>query len=93
MLYLILMLISIDQWHASIGIFYQGSKNLVHACIMHHMCTKYHAPRLNTLEFKLFEFKLIIIMNIIQVISSFNLPRVLESEQVNKFSSLKPLSI
>ena len=47
----------------------------------------------NILELKLFEFKSIIIWSIIQGISLFNLPHVLESEQVNKFGPLKLLSI
>ena len=55
--------------------------------------TKYRAPRLNILELKRFEFKSIVIWNIIQRISLFNLPHNLESEWVNKFSSLKLSSI
>ena len=51
--------------------------------------TKYCAPRLNILELKLFEFKSIMIWNIIRIISLYNLPHVLESEQVNKFGSIK----
>ena len=80
---------------------WQCSKNLVHTCIVLHMCTEHPFKEHEILSTKikytaiktLVEFKSVKIWNIIQRISLFNLPHVLKIEWVNKFGSIKLLSI